>query len=145
MLRWPNCLAVAVAALNLEHKQFVIQYSLNVISIIEIIEKHNVYWNSIHFMYLLSLLILHSKMSLLANFNWRNMSTECNLKHHLRSNIEKPYRSDQCGKQFSQRACLKSHQRFHTAEKPHNCDQCGKRLNPKYCHQNRPTLPKWKY
>ncbi|NXU92594.1 ZFP3 protein, partial [Xiphorhynchus elegans] len=39
---------------------------------------------------------------------------------------EKPYRSLECGKSFSQSSNLFLHQRVHMGERPHQCLDCGK-------------------
>ena len=39
---------------------------------------------------------------------------------------EKPFRCDQCDKNFAERDALVIHQRTHIGEKPFKCDQCDK-------------------
>uniref|UniRef100_A0A8C6MPD4 Predicted gene, 21060 n=1 Tax=Mus spicilegus TaxID=10103 RepID=A0A8C6MPD4_MUSSI len=38
----------------------------------------------------------------------------------------KPYKCDQCGKDFGGHSRLKMHKIVHTGEKPYKCNQCGK-------------------
>jgi uncharacterized Zn-finger protein len=40
--------------------------------------------------------------------------------------LNKPYKCDICGKEFSQNSNLQYHIRTHTGDKPYNCDVCGK-------------------
>ncbi|XP_060540247.1 zinc finger protein 737-like [Pantherophis guttatus] len=42
---------------------------------------------------------------------------------------EKPYKCMECGKDFSQKNILITHQRIHTGEKPYKCMECGKGFN----------------
>ena len=39
---------------------------------------------------------------------------------------EKPYKYDECGKVFGQKAHLRLHWRVHAGERPLRCDECGK-------------------
>ncbi|XP_060540258.1 zinc finger protein 287-like [Pantherophis guttatus] len=51
---------------------------------------------------------------------------------------EKPYKCMECGKDFSQKNILITHQRIHTGEKPYKCMECGKdfrRNSHLKCHQ----------
>ena len=44
---------------------------------------------------------------------------------------EKPYKCNQCGKDFSEKATLAKHQIIHTGEKPYKCNECGKAFSQK--------------
>ncbi|KAM4663459.1 uncharacterized protein O3C94_011706 [Discoglossus pictus] len=44
---------------------------------------------------------------------------------------DKPYSCSECGKGFSARSSLVTHQKNHTGEKPHLCQECGKSFSQK--------------
>ncbi|KAM9323821.1 uncharacterized protein PAF06_020050 [Gastrophryne carolinensis] len=44
---------------------------------------------------------------------------------------EKPYSCSECGKYFSQKSGLISHEKLHTGEKPYSCPECGKYFSHK--------------
>ena len=50
------------------------------------------------------------------------------MPHERPYQTEKPYKCDECGKQFSQHSCLKQHKIVHTGQKHFKCDECGKQF-----------------
>eukprot|EP00058_Branchiostoma_floridae_P027304 XP_002612795.1 hypothetical protein BRAFLDRAFT_97231 [Branchiostoma floridae] len=42
---------------------------------------------------------------------------------------EKPYKCEECSRQFSELTTLKKHMRIHTGDKPYKCEECSKQFS----------------
>ncbi|XP_040178228.1 uncharacterized protein LOC120910536 [Rana temporaria] len=67
------------------------------------------------------------KSSLTCTVCGKSFTRKISLLTHQRSHTgERPYSCSECGKCFIQRGHLIKHQRIHTGERPHSCSECGK-------------------
>ncbi|KAM4034648.1 uncharacterized protein ACNLHF_021313 [Anomaloglossus baeobatrachus] len=66
-----------------------------------------------------------------SNTNMQNICHTRTVGHEITVNEEKPFSCSECGKCFTEKNYVVTHQRSHTGEKPFSCSECGKCFNQK--------------